>query len=141
MCLYLLKPHLFDMIYVKNECRKGKFVQVRENLKRGTVEMVLLHLLQERDMYGYELIQKMNERSKGKFTLKDGSMYPILYRMIDKGLITDEQVLVGRRRTRVYYHLTDIGKKYLEDIKEEYFFITEGISSILSYQEENDENN
>ena len=57
-------------------------MQVRENLKRGTVEMILLHLLQERDMYGYELLQEMNERSKGKFTLKDGSMYPIMYRMI-----------------------------------------------------------
>lgn len=115
-------------------------MQVRENLKRGTVEMILLHLLQGRDMYGYELLQEMNERSKGKFTLKDGSMYPILYRMIDKGLITDEQVLVGRRRTRVYYHLTDEGKKYLNEIKEEYFFITEGISNILNFKEESDEN-
>ena len=111
-------------------------MQVRENLKRGTVEMILLHLLQGRDMYGYELLQEMNERSKGKFTLKDGSMYPILYRMIDKGLITDKQVLVGRRRTRVYYHLTEEGKKYLNEIKEEYFFITEGISNILNFKEE-----
>ena len=109
---------------------------VRENLKRGTVEMILLHLLQDREMYGYEILQEMNLRSKGKFTLKDGSMYPILYRMIDKGLITDEQVLVGKRRTRVYYSLTEEGKKYLEDIKAEYFFITEGIDNILNYKEE-----
>ena len=116
-------------------------MQVRENLKRGTVEMVLLHLLQERDKYGYELLQEMNERSKGKFTLKDGSMYPIMYRMIDKGLITDKQVLVGKRRTRVYYSLTDEGKQYLEEIKAEYFFITEGISNILNYQEASNEDN
>lgn len=109
---------------------------VRENLKRGTVEMILLHLLQDREMYGYEILQEMNLRSKGKFTLKDGSMYPILYRMIDKGLITDEQVLVGKRRTRVYYSLTEEGKKYLEEIKAEYFFITEGIDNILNYKEE-----
>ena len=96
-------------------------MQVRENLKRGTVEMILLHLLQGRDMYGYELLQEMNERSKGKFTLKDGSMYPILYRMIDKGLITDEQVLVGRRRTRVYYHLTEEGKNTLMRLKKNTF--------------------
>lgn len=111
-------------------------MQVRENLKKGTVEMVLLHLLQERDMYGYELLQEMKRRSKEKFVLKDGSMYPIMYRMIDKGLVTDEQVLVGRRRTRVYYHLTDAGKQYLEDIKAEYIFITEGIANILNHQEE-----
>lgn len=111
-------------------------MQIRENLKKGTVEMVLLHLLQERDMYGYELLQEMKKRSGGKFTLKDGSMYPIMYRMIDKGLVTDEQVLVGRRRTRVYYHLTDVGKAYLEEIKAEYLFITEGITNILNHQEE-----
>lgn len=111
-------------------------MQVRESLKKGTVEMVLLHLLSERPMYGYEILQEMKKRSNEQFVLKDGSMYPILYRMIDKGLITDEQVLVGRRRTRVYYHLTDEGKSYLEKIKAEYLFITEGIEKILNYQEE-----
>ncbi|MCC8042435.1 MAG: PadR family transcriptional regulator [Oscillospiraceae bacterium] len=59
-------------------------------------------------------------------------MYPILYRLIDKGYIADEQVLVGRRRTRVYYHLTDSGKDYLEHIEAEYFSVTDGINSIFS---------
>lgn len=113
-------------------------MQVRENLKRGTVEMILLHLLLERDMYGYEILQEMSIRSKGKFVLKDGSMYPILYRMIVKELIKDDQVLVGKRRTRVYYHITDKGINYLEEIKKEYFFITEGINNILNSQEENE---
>lgn len=111
-------------------------MQVRENLKKGTVEMVLLHLLSERPMYGYEIVQEMKKRSNEQFVLKDGSMYPILYRMIDKGLITDEQVLVGKRRTRVYYHLTEEGKAYLEEIKAEYLFITEGIAKLLNYQGE-----
>lgn len=87
-------------------------------------------------MYGYELSQEMARRSNDHFTLKDGSMYPILYRMIDKGLISDEQVLVGRRRTRVYYHLEPAGKQYLEEITAEYQFITEGISKILHFQED-----
>lgn len=111
-------------------------MQVRESLKKGTVEMVLLHLLSERSMYGYEILQEMKRRSNNQFELKDGSMYPILYRMIDKMLITDEQVLVGRRRTRVYYHLTDEGKSYLEEIKAEYMFITDGIAKLLNFQEE-----
>ncbi len=111
-------------------------MQIRENLKKGTVEMVLLHLLQERDMYGYEILQEMKGRSGGKFVLKDGSMYPILYRMIDKGLVDDEQVLVGRRRTRVYYHLNENGKAYLEEITAEYVTITEGINDILNFKED-----
>lgn len=111
-------------------------MQIRENLKKGTVEMVLLHLLEQRNMYGYELLQEMKKRSQNKFVLKDGSMYPTLYRLIDKGVISDKQVLVGRRRTRVYYELTESGKAYLEEIKAEYACITEGIDNILSYQEE-----
>ena len=63
-------------------------------------------------------------------------MYPIMYRMIDKGLVTDEQVLVGKRRTRVYYHITELGKTYLEEIKAEYFSMSEGIANILNYKEE-----
>ena len=74
--------------------------------------------------------------TREKFVLKDGSMYPILYRMIDKGLITDEQVLVGKRRTRVYYHITAEGERYLDEIKAEYLYITEGISRILAYRED-----
>ena len=111
-------------------------MEVRENLKRGTVEMILLHLLEDRKMYGYEILQQMRARSDGKFDLKDGSMYPVLYRMIDKGLITDEQVLVGKRRTRVYYSLTEEGKKYLDQITAEYFYITEGIEKIMNYRED-----
>lgn len=110
-------------------------MQIQENLKKGTVEMLLLHLLCEKSMYGYELLQELKKKSNQKYILKDGSMYPIMYRMIDKGLVTDEQVLVGKRRTRVYYHITDLGKEYLEEIKQEYFTITEGISNILGYEE------
>lgn len=111
-------------------------MQIQENLKKGTVEMLLLHLLCEKSMYGYELLQELKSRSKQKFLLKDGSMYPIMYRMITKGLVTDEQVLVGKRRTRVYYHITEFGKTYLEEIKAEYFSMTEGIANILNYKEE-----
>lgn len=107
-------------------------MRVRENLKRGTVEMVLLHLLSEREMYGYEILSEMRERSGGQFAIKDGSMYPILYRMIDKGFIDDEQVLVGRRRTRVYYHITETGKEHLKELVEEYHIITKGINELLS---------
>lgn len=111
-------------------------MQVREHFKRGITEIVLLHLLSERDMYGYELLGELEKRSQGKFVLKYSSLYPVLYRLIDKEMITDTHKLVGKRRTRVYYHLTDNGKKYFEELKAEYFFITEGLTNILNYQGE-----
>lgn len=111
-------------------------MKIRENLKKGTVELILLHLLLEGDKYGYQLAQEMEKRSKGKYFLGEGTLYPLLYRMIDKKLITDRQVLVGRRRTRVYYHIESEGVEYLDEITAEYNSITEGISNILTYRSE-----
>lgn len=102
-----------------------------ENVKRGSVELLLLTLLQKEDMYGYQLAQELESRSGGRYSLQESSMYPILYRMMDKGLISDKQVLVGKRRTRVYYHLEDKGREYLAQIRMEYLTLCKGILQIL----------
>lgn len=102
-----------------------------ENVKRGSVELLLLTLLQNEDMYGYQLAQELESRSGGRYSLQESSMYPILYRMMDKGLISDKQVLVGKRRTRVYYHLEDKGREYLAQIRMEYLTLCKGILQIL----------
>ena len=102
-----------------------------ENVKRGSVELLLLTLLQNEDMYGYQLAQELESRSGGRYSLQESSMYPILYRMMDKGLISDKQVLVGKRRTRVYYHLEDKGREYLTQIRAEYLTLCKGILQIL----------
>lgn len=102
-----------------------------ENVKRGSVELLLLTLLQNEDMYGYQLAQELEIRSGGRYSLQESSMYPILYRMMDKGLISDKQVLVGKRRTRVYYHLEDKGREYLAQIRMEYLTLCKGILQIL----------
>lgn len=115
-------------------------MQVREHFKRGIIEIVLLHLLSERDMYGYELLRELEIRSEGKFLIKYSSLYPVLYRLIDKQIITDEEKVVGKRRTRIYYHLTELGVEYLEKLKSEYRFITEGFNNILNYKPEEKDN-
>lgn len=109
---------------------------IRENLKRGTVELLLLTLLSEKDMYGYQLSQELDKRSKGLFQLQEGSMYPTLYRMIDKKIISDRKELVGKRRIRVYYHIEPLGKQYLEEILKEYTELIQGITNVLNYREE-----
>ncbi len=107
-------------------------MRVRENLKRGTVEMIILHLLQERDKYGYELCQEMRELSGGRFSVTESSMYPILYRLIASGILTDRQEIVGRRRVRVYYHLEEEGYAYLKELKAEYDATCKSIAKILN---------
>lgn len=112
---------------------------IQESLVRGNIDIAVLHLLQERDMYGYEIIQQLKIRSDGDFTVKFGSLYPVMYRMIERGILTEETVLVGKRRIRKYYHLTDIGTEYLQTIKSEYFRIVSGMNKILNYKGEESE--
>lgn len=99
--------------------------------KRGMVELLLLVLLSEGDKYGYQLSQELTERSNGLFVLKETSMYPTLYRLLEKGVISDREEVTGKRRIRVYYHLEETGKQYLELLKQEYFAVTIGAMHVL----------
>lgn len=63
-------------------------MSIWESLKRGTVDLLLLTLLHEEDMYGYQLSQELSNRSEGLYVMPEGSMYPTLYRMLEKGLIS-----------------------------------------------------
>lgn len=120
----------------------GTHLSISESLKRGTVDLLLLSLLQEKDMYGYQLSQELASRSGGLYTMPEGSMYPTLYRMLEKGLVSDRHETVGKRRVRVYYHLEPAGKEYLEAIRREYFSMNQGIMKVLetSMQTESEEN-
>ena len=102
-----------------------------QSLKRGTIEVLILALLSEEDKYGYQLAQEMEERSEGRYTILETSMYPILYRMLEKKLISDRTVLVGERRRRVYYHIEEAGRAYLRSLRREYLSLTRGVLSIL----------
>lgn len=106
---------------------------IKENFKRGTLEMLILHLLKGEEMYGYQLTQEISKRSNGTFKITEGSMYPTLYRLLDKELISDRIELVGRRRTRVYYHIEPKGVEYLEKLTAEYKLSSAGIDAIMNY--------
>ena len=108
-------------------------VGISEGLKRGTIEILLLTLLKNEDMYGYQLCQELEVRSKGFFVLQEGSLYPTLYRLMDRGYISDRKELVGKRRIRVYYHIEQKGQEYLNEIKEEYFSLNRGVLFVLGF--------
>lgn len=58
-----------------------------QQMKKGVLEMLVLRLLFEREKYGYQLICELREKSDDLFLLKEGTLYPILYRMEDDGLV------------------------------------------------------
>ncbi len=95
------------------------------------IEMLFLKILEEKDCYGYEITQTLSERTNGKITVKEGTMYPILYRLEDSGYISSCSKLVGKRLTRVYYHLEDNGKEYLHQLYHEYNDMQNVIKSFM----------
>lgn len=109
---------------------------IEENLKRGILEMLILKMLSHDDMYGYQMINEMNIRGKGLIDIKEGSLYGPLYRLIGKNYISENKVLVGKRRTRVYYHIEPLGIEYLNTIIGVYSKITEGVNLIMTYSVE-----
>jgi PadR family transcriptional regulator PadR len=82
-------------------------------LKRGSTELLILALLEERDRHGYELARLIDERSRGEISFHAASLYPTLYRMEDKELIEGRWVEKAGQRRRRYYRLTAAGKKTL----------------------------
>lgn len=106
-----------------------------DGFKRGTVELLILTLLQDQDMYGYQLSQELAARSRGLYSLQESSMYPTLYRLVEKKLISDRQEKVGKRRIRVYYHLEEAGKIYLKALRKEYCSICRGALYILGIED------
>lgn len=103
----------------------------QNNYRRGVMSLVLLSLLKREDMYGYQLVQETERSSGGRLTTQEGSLYPVLYRLLEQGLISDRKVLVGKRMTRVYYHLEPAGEEKLRDLIAEYESVTAGVFAII----------
>lgn len=93
--------------------------------------MLVLYLLSKEDLYGYQIVQAIEEKSNGVYTMLEGSLYPILYRLSDAGYISEYTKLVGKRRTRKYYRLEERGRKYYEEILADYVAIIDSIGKIL----------
>ena len=82
-------------------------------LKRGSTELLILALLEERDRHGYDLARLIDDRSRGAITFHVASLYPTLYRMEDRGLIEGRWIEKAGQRRRRYYRLTPAGRKML----------------------------
>lgn len=81
-----------------------------KELIRGTLTPIILQLLQpNRKMYGYEICRKVKELTNGDLLIREGSLYPVLHRLTDEGLIQVEEVMMGNRPRR-YYQLTQEGQ-------------------------------
>jgi PadR family transcriptional regulator PadR len=109
-----------------------KIVEINKEVLKGHIDTVILSLLHNRDMYGYELAKFVREKSEGQFELKEGTLYLSLKRLEKNKWIEsywgDEQGPGGRRK---YYKLTSVGKKAFEEKRLEWQFVKKIIDSFL----------
>lgn len=104
---------------------------VDKTLMSGSMTMLLLRLLEEKDMYGYEMIDTLRQKSNNVFELKAGTLYPLLHGLEDKGLLKSyEQEFAGK--TRKYYSITKEGRKLLDNKKAEWMEYQTAITNVLA---------
>jgi DNA-binding PadR family transcriptional regulator len=82
---------------------------VDRELKRGTLEMILLRLLSLRPMYGYELISELRKLGGAEYSIQEGTLYPVLYRLESAGWVEPSWEVRDRGAARKYYRLTRAG--------------------------------
>ncbi|MBQ2738675.1 MAG: helix-turn-helix transcriptional regulator [Oscillibacter sp.] len=93
---------------------------VDKTLLSGSTSLLVLKLLEEGDKYGYQMIEELRRRSDDTFSLKAGTLYPLLHSLEQKGYITAWEENSDSARPRRYYHLTDAGKAQLAEKETEW---------------------
>ena len=83
-------------------------------LMKGSSESLLLCLIGQQPMYGYQIIKELERKSQGYFKFKEGTLYPALHRLEKAGLITGKWQMLPSGRQRRYYYITDKGHRLLE---------------------------
>ena len=82
-----------------------------QQLKKGVLEKLVLKLICEKPTYGYELLSELKLSSQGQFSLKEGTLYPILYRLEDDGMIRSQwSTGEGRAAPKKIYEATEAGR-------------------------------
>lgn len=103
---------------------------VDKSLVSGSTAMLLLKLLNEKDMYGYEMIETLRQRSEDAFELKAGTMYPLLHGMEVKSELKSYMKEVGGK-SRKYYQITPEGKKQLARKEKEWQEYAKAVSKVM----------
>lgn len=103
---------------------------IDKSLVSGSTSMLLLRLLEEKDMYGYEMIETLESRSNHVFSLKAGTLYPLLHSLEEKGYLTSYGNEVNGK-TRKYYSITKNGRNYLKDKKKEWQEYQTAVTNVL----------
>lgn len=108
-----------------------------EITKKIPLELLCIQLLEERDMYGYEMVQAIRKRSEGLLEINITTLYLALKRLNEHGYVSmyysDSEA--ARERSRIYYHLELAASEYKDKLKLEYEQAVLGVRKFMEYSE------
>jgi len=108
-------------------------MRIETELMRGAGPVAVLKLLERGEMYGYELVRAIQERTKERLTFGEGCIYPLLHWLEETKLVSSRRQTV-EGRSRNYYQVTPKGRKRLEELESEWKEVVAGVSLILGGQ-------
>ena len=127
----IIKPRR-KQIFLHSTIESRYIMKVNKNMVSGNTAMLILKLISEKDMYGYEMIDTLSKRSDNVFELKVGTLYPLLHSMVQSGYL-ESYNQEANGKLRKYYRITPNGKKYLEKMIEEWNAYANAVTSMIQY--------
>ncbi|AEV70484.1 PadR family transcriptional regulator [Acetivibrio clariflavus] len=106
-------------------------MKIDKSLMSGSTTLLILRLLENADMYGYQMIEELEKRSQNVFTLKAGTLYPLLHTLEQQKMIESYETTTANGRPRKYYRITKAGRKMLEEKKAEWQVYTSAVNKVL----------
>ena len=107
-------------------------MSVDKTLLSGSTSLLILKLLSQGDMYGYQMISELERKFDSTFSMKEGTLYPILKGLENEGAVEAYQQETPNGRVRKYYHLTEKGKKQLAEETQQWRSYEGAINAVLS---------
>ncbi|WP_343208690.1 PadR family transcriptional regulator [Anaerolentibacter hominis] len=102
-----------------------------KSLLAGSTALLVLKLLEQEDMYGYQMIEELRRRSDHTFDLKAGTLYPLLHTLEQKGFVASREEVMDTTRPRRYYSLTEGGRRQLSAKEAEWRAYAGAVAKVL----------
>jgi PadR family transcriptional regulator PadR len=115
-----------------DEPRGGERKGIERELRRGTLELIVLHLLEPGEAYGYDIVSKLATETDGVLTVTDGTLYPVLYRLERAGFVQVRWDTPDRGVPRKYYRLTPAGRQELAQLEHEWTTFADAMAKLLN---------
>ena len=106
-------------------------MELDKGLVSGSMALLVMKLLEDSDMYGYQMIEELRNRSDDTFHLKAGSLYPLLHSLEEKGYVSAYERDATAGKPRRYYHLTNQGRGALHEKEQSWNAYARAVNRVL----------